>query len=161
MARIGVMRASYRNVVWTFDSSRKYTHWGRRKLKRDKKMTVLIYVNTSKQVGYADHLWCSQTPIGFAGIGFVSYRRMSPLGTFETCRRTLKMSAINRGKPEAQTLKCECVDYLRDRTMADLSLKHALSDPAPADRGSLTETGHALGKQVTSGDSDLRSNTCG
>ena len=35
MARIGVMRALNRNVVRTFDSSRKDTHWGKRKLKRD------------------------------------------------------------------------------------------------------------------------------
>jgi hypothetical protein len=35
MARIGVMRALNRNVVREFDSSRKDTHWGRRKLKRD------------------------------------------------------------------------------------------------------------------------------
>jgi hypothetical protein len=35
MARIGVMRALNRNVVREFDSSRKDTQWGRRKLKRD------------------------------------------------------------------------------------------------------------------------------
>ena len=35
MARISVMRALNRNVVRTFDSSRKDTHWGKRKLKRD------------------------------------------------------------------------------------------------------------------------------
>jgi hypothetical protein len=34
-ARIGVVRALNRNVDRTFDSSRKDTHWGRRKLKRD------------------------------------------------------------------------------------------------------------------------------
>jgi hypothetical protein len=34
-ARIGVMRALNRNVVREFDSSRKDTQWGRRKLKRD------------------------------------------------------------------------------------------------------------------------------
>ena len=34
-ARIGVMRALNRNVERTFNSSRKDTHWGRRKLKRD------------------------------------------------------------------------------------------------------------------------------
>jgi hypothetical protein len=55
-ARIGVMRALNRNVVREFDSSRKDTHWGKEKLKRDQTMTVLIYVNTSKQVGDADHL---------------------------------------------------------------------------------------------------------
>jgi hypothetical protein len=35
MARIGVMRALNRGYVREFDSSRKDTHWGRRKLKRD------------------------------------------------------------------------------------------------------------------------------
>ncbi len=34
-ARIGIMRALNRNVVREFDSSRKDTHWGRRRLKRD------------------------------------------------------------------------------------------------------------------------------
>ena len=36
MARIGVMRALNRHVVREFDSSRKDTHWGKRKLKRDR-----------------------------------------------------------------------------------------------------------------------------
>jgi hypothetical protein len=35
MARIGIMRALNRNVVREFDSSRKDTNWGKRKLKRD------------------------------------------------------------------------------------------------------------------------------
>jgi hypothetical protein len=35
MARIGVMRALNRGYVREFNSSRKDTHWGRRKLKRD------------------------------------------------------------------------------------------------------------------------------
>ena len=35
MARIGIMRALNRNVVREFNSSRKDTHWGRHKLKRD------------------------------------------------------------------------------------------------------------------------------
>jgi hypothetical protein len=35
LARIGVMRALNRNVVREFESSRKDTHWGRHKLKRD------------------------------------------------------------------------------------------------------------------------------
>jgi hypothetical protein len=35
MARIGVMRALNRNVERTFNPSRKDTHWGKRKLKRD------------------------------------------------------------------------------------------------------------------------------
>jgi hypothetical protein len=35
MARIGVMRALNRNVQREFDTSRKDTHWARRKLKRD------------------------------------------------------------------------------------------------------------------------------
>ena len=34
-ARIGVMRALNRDVERVFDPSRKDTHWGRRKLKRD------------------------------------------------------------------------------------------------------------------------------
>src|SRR5450432_488615 len=34
-ARIGMLRALNRNVERVFDSSRKDTHWGRRKLKRD------------------------------------------------------------------------------------------------------------------------------
>ena len=35
LARIGVMRALNRNVELVFDSARKSTHWGKRKLKRD------------------------------------------------------------------------------------------------------------------------------
>ena len=35
MARIGIMRALNRNVERTFNPSRKDTHWGKRKLKRD------------------------------------------------------------------------------------------------------------------------------
>ena len=35
MAHIGVMRALNRNVQREFDTSRKDTHWARRKLKRD------------------------------------------------------------------------------------------------------------------------------
>jgi hypothetical protein len=35
MARIGFMRALNRNIERTFNSSRKDTHWGRPKLKRD------------------------------------------------------------------------------------------------------------------------------
>jgi hypothetical protein len=35
MARIGVMRALNRNVERVFNSDRKDTHWGKRKLKRD------------------------------------------------------------------------------------------------------------------------------
>ena len=35
MARIGLLRALNRNVQREFDTSRKDTHWGRRKLKRD------------------------------------------------------------------------------------------------------------------------------
>jgi hypothetical protein len=34
-ARIGVLRALNRNVERVFDASRKETHWGRRKLRRD------------------------------------------------------------------------------------------------------------------------------
>ena len=35
LARIGVMRALNRGHVREFDTSRKDTHWGKRKLKRD------------------------------------------------------------------------------------------------------------------------------
>jgi hypothetical protein len=35
LARIGVMRALYRNEERVFKSDRKETHWGKRKLKRD------------------------------------------------------------------------------------------------------------------------------
>ena len=35
MARIGMMRALNRHVGRVFDPSRKDTHWGKRKLKRD------------------------------------------------------------------------------------------------------------------------------
>jgi hypothetical protein len=35
MARIGVMRALNRHVERVFNSDRKDTHWGKRKLKRD------------------------------------------------------------------------------------------------------------------------------
>ena len=35
MARIGMLRALNRKVEREFDSSRKDTHWGKRKLKRD------------------------------------------------------------------------------------------------------------------------------
>jgi hypothetical protein len=34
-ARVGVLRALNRNVERVFDSERKDTHWGKRKLKRD------------------------------------------------------------------------------------------------------------------------------
>jgi hypothetical protein len=36
MARIGIMQALNRNVVSEFNSDRKETHWGKRKLKRDR-----------------------------------------------------------------------------------------------------------------------------
>jgi hypothetical protein len=45
---IGVLRGLNRHVERAFDPSRKDTHWGKRKLKEGPKMTVLIYVNTSK-----------------------------------------------------------------------------------------------------------------
>jgi hypothetical protein len=35
MVRIGIVRALNRNVERVFDASRKDTHWGRPKLKRD------------------------------------------------------------------------------------------------------------------------------
>ncbi len=49
------MRALNRHVQRTFNPDRKDTNWAKRKLARDP-MTVLIYVNTSKQVGDPDHL---------------------------------------------------------------------------------------------------------
>jgi hypothetical protein len=36
-ARVGMLRALNRHVEKVFDSSRKDTHWGKRKLKRDQK----------------------------------------------------------------------------------------------------------------------------
>jgi hypothetical protein len=36
MARIGMLRALNRNVERVFDPSRKDTHWGKRKLARDR-----------------------------------------------------------------------------------------------------------------------------
>ena len=54
MARIGVMKALNRHAERVFNPDRKDTHWGKRKLKGP--MTVLIYVDTSKQVGEPDHL---------------------------------------------------------------------------------------------------------
>jgi hypothetical protein len=35
LARIGVLKAVHRHVVREFNSDRKETHWGKRKLKRD------------------------------------------------------------------------------------------------------------------------------
>jgi hypothetical protein len=35
LARIGVMQALHRNEARVFNSDRKETHWGKRKLKRD------------------------------------------------------------------------------------------------------------------------------
>jgi hypothetical protein len=58
-ARIGVVRALNRGNVREFDASRKDTHWGRRKLARDRwkwkppsvsgPMTASDYAHTSKQ----------------------------------------------------------------------------------------------------------------
>jgi hypothetical protein len=39
-ARIGVMRGLNRHVERVFDSSRKTTHWGRRKLARDRRFAM-------------------------------------------------------------------------------------------------------------------------
>ena len=36
LARIGVLKALHRHVVREFNSDRKETHWGKRRLKRDK-----------------------------------------------------------------------------------------------------------------------------
>jgi hypothetical protein len=55
MARIGVLRALNRHHVREFNPNHKEPHWGRRKLAGGP-MTVFLYVNTSKQVGDADHV---------------------------------------------------------------------------------------------------------
>jgi hypothetical protein len=47
LARIGVMRALNRHVERVFDSSRKETHWGRRKLARDVLGSNLPYSSRS------------------------------------------------------------------------------------------------------------------
>ncbi len=39
-ARIGVMRALNRHVERVFDPTRKEPHWGRRKLTRDRKLSL-------------------------------------------------------------------------------------------------------------------------
>jgi hypothetical protein len=54
-ARIGVMQALNRHVERVFDTSRKPPSLGKAKA-LEGPMTVLIYVNTSKQVGDPDHL---------------------------------------------------------------------------------------------------------
>jgi hypothetical protein len=43
-ARIGMMRALNRHVERVFDPSRKDTHWGKRKLKRDERLVGTIAV---------------------------------------------------------------------------------------------------------------------
>ena len=58
-ARFTVLRALNRGHVRDLTES-KVHHWGRRKLKRD--MTVLIYVDTSKQSGDPNHSRYSQMP---------------------------------------------------------------------------------------------------
>jgi hypothetical protein len=42
MARIGLLRALNRNVQREFDTSRKDTHWGRQKLKRDERQPKIL-----------------------------------------------------------------------------------------------------------------------
>jgi hypothetical protein len=49
MAHIGVMRALNRHVERVFDNSRKESHWGKRKLKRDHKNRPDLRRN---------HRWC-------------------------------------------------------------------------------------------------------
>jgi hypothetical protein len=56
LARIGIMRALNRHVERVFDPPRKDHHREKRKTSEGPKMTVLVYVNTSKQVGDADHI---------------------------------------------------------------------------------------------------------
>ena len=55
MARIGAMRALNRNVVREFDTT-EGSSLGAPETEKGLRMTVLIYVNTSKQVGDANHL---------------------------------------------------------------------------------------------------------
>jgi len=55
MARIGVTRALNRGHVREFNSSGKTHHWGVEKA-QEGRMTVWVYVNTSKQVGDKEHL---------------------------------------------------------------------------------------------------------
>jgi hypothetical protein len=55
LARIGVIRALNRHVERAFNPERKETHWGKAEA-QEGPMTVLIYVDTSKQVGDPDHL---------------------------------------------------------------------------------------------------------
>ncbi|WP_249130192.1 hypothetical protein [Bradyrhizobium sp. AUGA SZCCT0283] len=43
MARIGVMRALNRHVERVFYPDRKDTHWGKRKLKRDQRHSILVH----------------------------------------------------------------------------------------------------------------------
>ena len=54
-ARVGMLRALNRHVEREFNPDRKDHHWDRRKLKEGP-MTVMIYVDTSKEVGDKDHL---------------------------------------------------------------------------------------------------------
>jgi len=55
-ARIGVMRALNRHVTRVFNPDRKDHHLGQAKIEEGPMKTVLIYVNTTKQVGDVDHL---------------------------------------------------------------------------------------------------------
>ena len=55
-ARIGVMRALNRGHVREFDPSQERASLGAEKAEERSAMTVLIYVDTSKQVGDQDHL---------------------------------------------------------------------------------------------------------
>jgi hypothetical protein len=50
-----MMQAINRHRPKEFKTSPKFTHW-ETKTQEGPRMTVLIYVNTSKQVGGADHL---------------------------------------------------------------------------------------------------------
>jgi hypothetical protein len=61
-AHIGIMRALNRNVQRAFNSSRKDPALGPAQATEGPRMTVLIYVNTTKQVGDADHLKAFANP---------------------------------------------------------------------------------------------------
>jgi hypothetical protein len=45
-----------RNHIREFNSNRKDPHWGQAQAQEGRVMKVLIYVNTSKEIGDVDHL---------------------------------------------------------------------------------------------------------
>jgi hypothetical protein len=80
--------------------------------------------------------------------------------------RSLLVLIANRSVGSAHATEISGIPEIADGDTVvisgtNLRLLRTRSYPAPADRGGLTETGHAPGKQVTGGDNDLRSITCG